>query len=652
MIEKALAWFYARKGKVSYSMEHRNGPSSYDCSSSVYYALKEAGLLPSSYWIGNTDTLFDALEKNGWVRVPTDANGDAQCQRGDVFIWGIRGNSGGALGHCLPYDNTELLTPTGWRSLIDFKVGDDIIQFDDKTSRLECATVLAVTGPMQDNVYRRGNIEVTDGHRMLVRGISAKEFDVKQWGDIKDKNGYVFPVAKNDSGLVGDIRNLKDDEIKLLLAIQADGSFEGIRVRFHLKKQRKIDELKDILNSLGVKYTVGALEKSGAIRINFHLDSVQHLVKKYLTDKKFNNEWLGISRDQADVIYDNIVLWDGSIKESSRNYSSSIESNVDIIQQALFLNGYRAHKRKDGSMFVLGLQQHENAVHSGKYHLETKGEQTRKTTVGCVTVRSGFIVSRQFGVPTIVGNTGMFVDADNVINCRYQAGIVVDNHDWLWAASGRPPYTFYRFVGKSAPAVQRRVALPEVYYADEVATVFNIRQIRCNRLAYEFSWEDNGIPTAVATKVDRDGYLVGGDINTGDYFRLVGGMHVISEEVENGHKYLQVKMGEENVWVLAERARDIAENDFGTPQPQPRPEPQPAPKTPEPTPQPEQPQQQQPEIPEQPAPTPQPEERPLAPQPTIDDILRGLGVDEKTMGAFRKLLHSIIEFITNLFKKK
>ena len=348
MIEKALAWFYARKGKVSYSMERRNGPSSYDCSSSVYYALKEAGILPSSYWIGNTDTLFDALEKNGWVRVPTDANGDAQCQRGDIFIWGIRGNSGGALGH-----------------------------------------------------------------------------------------------------------------------------------------------------------------------------------------------------------------------------------------------------------------------------------------------------------------TGMFVDADNVINCRYQAGIVIDNHDWLWSASGQPPYTFYRFVGKSAPAVQRRVALPEVYYADEVATVFNIRQIRCNRLAHAFEWEDNGIPVAVATKVDRDGYLVGGDVNTGDYFRLVGGMHVVSEEVENGHKYLQVKMGEENVWILAERARDIAENDFGTPQPQPRPEPQPAPKTPEPAPQPEQP---KPEAPEQQAPTPkpeeQPQEKPLAPQPSIDDILRGLGVGEKTMGAFKKMLHSIIEFITNLFKKK
>lgn len=638
MIEKALAWFYARKGQVYYSMENRNGPNSYDCSSSVYYALKEAGILPSSYWIGNTDTLFDALEKNGWVRVPMDANGDAQCQRGDIFIWGIRGNSGGALGHCLPYDNTELLTPTGWKPLSDFKVGDPIVQFNDKTKTLEPTTVQAVTEPMRDDVYRRGNIEVTDGHRMLVKTQGAKEFTVKQWGDIKNKNNYVLPIANNNSGIISDIRSLKDDEIKLLLAIQADGNFEGIRVRFHLKKQRKIDELKNILNSLGVEYTVGAIEKSGAIRINVHLGSVQHLVKKYLTDKKFNNEWLGISRHQASVIYNNIVLWDGSIKKTSRCYSSSIESNVDIIQQALFLNGYRAHKGKDDNMFTLGLQQYENAAHSGKYHLETKGEQSRKTTVGCVTVQSGFIVSRQFGVPTIVGNTGMFVDSDNVINCRYQAGIVIDNHDWLWNASGRPPYTFYRYVGKPILTPQHRVALPEVYYADEVATVFGIRQIKCNRLSHNFDWEDNGIPVAVATKVDRDGYLIGGDIDTGDYFRLVGGMDVVGGENDGGHNYMLVKMGNESIWVLAERTRELAPNDFGTPRPEKRPQPQPAPKTPE--------IHQTPQLKEK------PQEQPLAPQPTNEDVMRSISKLSQDIAKNKSLLEKIIDFLMSIFKFK
>ena len=42
-IENAIAWMRARQGNVTYSMDHRDGPYSYDCSSSVYYALREAG---------------------------------------------------------------------------------------------------------------------------------------------------------------------------------------------------------------------------------------------------------------------------------------------------------------------------------------------------------------------------------------------------------------------------------------------------------------------------------------------------------------------------------------------------------------------------------------------------------------------------------
>ena len=325
MIEKALAWFYARKGRVFYSMENRNGPNSYDCSSSVYHALKEAGILPASYWIGNTDTLFDALEKNGWVRLSEDANGEADTQRGDIFIWGIRGNSGGALGH-----------------------------------------------------------------------------------------------------------------------------------------------------------------------------------------------------------------------------------------------------------------------------------------------------------------TGMFVDADNVINCRYQAGIVIDNHDWLWSASGYPPYAFYRYVGK--PKEAKRVALPEVYYADEVATVFDLRQIRCNRLIDEFDWGDNGVPISVAVKTDKDGYLLDGELNTGDYFRIVGSTEILDETTENNKRYLQLKMADDGIWVLAERVRELANGDAGTPRPEKRPV----------------------------VVTPtvkieakdQPKVAPVAPQPTNEDVMRSIAKLSQDIAKNKSLLEKIIDFLMSIFKFK
>ena len=326
MIEKALAWFYARKGRVSYSMENRNGPDSYDCSSSVYHALKEAGLLPASYWIGNTDTLFDALEKNGWVRLSEDANGEADTQRGDIFIWGIRGNSGGALGH-----------------------------------------------------------------------------------------------------------------------------------------------------------------------------------------------------------------------------------------------------------------------------------------------------------------TGMFVDSDNVINCRYQAGIVIDNHDWLWSASGYPPYAFYRYVGK--PKETKRVALPEVYYADEVATVFDLRQIRCNRLIDEFDWEDNGVPVSVAVRTDKDGYLLDGEINTGDYFRIVGSTEVLDETTENNKRYLQLKMADDGIWVLAERVRELANGDAGTPRPERRPVVVATPTV---------------KIEAK----DQPKTVPVAPQPTNEDVMRSIAKLSQDIAKNKSLLEKIIDFLLSIFKFK
>ena len=66
-IDQAIAWMEQRKGKVTYSMNYRTGPHSYDCSSAVYFALRDAGLLPQNIAIGNTETLFHDLESNGWT---------------------------------------------------------------------------------------------------------------------------------------------------------------------------------------------------------------------------------------------------------------------------------------------------------------------------------------------------------------------------------------------------------------------------------------------------------------------------------------------------------------------------------------------------------------------------------------------------------
>ncbi|MDG4515229.1 holin [Streptococcus suis] len=86
----------ARRGKVTYSMDYRNGPNSYDCSSSVYFALMSAGAI-SAGWAVNTEYMHDWLIKIGFKLIAENTDWDAK--RGDIFIWGRRGQSAGAGGH-------------------------------------------------------------------------------------------------------------------------------------------------------------------------------------------------------------------------------------------------------------------------------------------------------------------------------------------------------------------------------------------------------------------------------------------------------------------------------------------------------------------------------------------------------------------------
>lgn len=95
-MDLAISWMEARRGRVSYSMDYRNGPNSYDCSSSVYFALMSAGAITAG-WAVNTEYMHDWLIKNGFKLIAE--NSVFAAQRGDIFIWGRRGQSSGAGGH-------------------------------------------------------------------------------------------------------------------------------------------------------------------------------------------------------------------------------------------------------------------------------------------------------------------------------------------------------------------------------------------------------------------------------------------------------------------------------------------------------------------------------------------------------------------------
>ncbi|HEM3474618.1 TPA: glucosaminidase domain-containing protein [Streptococcus suis] len=106
-LETSIRWMSDRIGKVSYSMDYRNGPNSYDCSSAVYYALMSGGAI-SAGWAVNTEYMHDWLIRNGYVLVAE--NKPFNAQRHDVFILGKRGYSSGEGGHTgIFVDNVNII---------------------------------------------------------------------------------------------------------------------------------------------------------------------------------------------------------------------------------------------------------------------------------------------------------------------------------------------------------------------------------------------------------------------------------------------------------------------------------------------------------------------------------------------------------------
>ncbi|CYX36663.1 peptidoglycan amidohydrolase family protein [Streptococcus suis] len=106
-LETSIRWMSDRVGKVSYSMDYRNGPNSYDCSSAVYYALMAGGAI-SAGWVVNTEYMHDWLIRNGYVLVAE--NKPFNAQRHDIFIWGKRGYSSGEGGHTgIFVDNVNII---------------------------------------------------------------------------------------------------------------------------------------------------------------------------------------------------------------------------------------------------------------------------------------------------------------------------------------------------------------------------------------------------------------------------------------------------------------------------------------------------------------------------------------------------------------
>lgn len=312
----------------------------------------------------------------------------------------------GATGHCFSED-VEVITPNGWVKIIDVNKGDLVGTYNKKTKMFEYNKVndKFVYENYKELYHIKSNcidVMTTDKHGFIGFSESGKykEFTAEELANI---NRVQLPLACSDNATSLDI---SDDMLRLLVNISADGSIDDNSFRFHLKKERKIKHLQELLDRLGIEYTINKTN-CGTTKIRILTKYSKPIIDEYFRDNKkiLPNCLKYADKNQAKIILDEYSITDGHKNTNAKNsyqiYTSK-KKEVDFLQQIFVANGIRSSYIKKGTGYVITANTKSLTTISGKLNV-TKVPYSGK--VSCVSVINGTLVVRSKGKTLVTQNT-------------------------------------------------------------------------------------------------------------------------------------------------------------------------------------------------------------------------------------------------------
>ncbi len=315
---------------------------------------------------------------------------------------------------------TELLTRRGWVKFPDCDpASDEVAQTDPVTGAVEFVRPTAwIRKPFEGELYhftsQQLDICCTADHRipMQRRNGNWEERTAATW--VADRQ------LRQSGFYAGGSERLTEDEVILLCATQADGTFDRRSncISFQFSKKRKIERLLQALQMLGVAPQVTIRRKETQLgrktyrrletRIYVPSTEVVRKVCELLGPSKEFGPWLlHYDRQTLDLLSEEVWRWDGLATRRTM-FSSSQKTNADWVQVLTVLSGRRAKLR---SYFPAAATtqkkvnwQVDASDRSGSW---TTGATTQrvpyKGEVWCVSVPSTFILTRRNGRVTTIG---------------------------------------------------------------------------------------------------------------------------------------------------------------------------------------------------------------------------------------------------------
>ena len=377
-------------------------------------------------------TSFDRETCEELIKKVEEEKGFTYTHEQQKAIWNVLNNNisiiTGSAG-CVDCD-TEFFNGKEWKKISEYSEEDEVLVYkEDGTAVLEkplnyiklpCEQLwhtstkygLDMCTCDEHNVYyitSKGNLF----HQPFSK---VKEMHEKSKTGFRGK--FITTFKTNRKGI-----ELTDNEIKIMLAVIADGSFinhtdsKNTRCRFHIKKERKKEELRKIFSEAGIEWRENP-QKNG------YNDFFIRAPRK---EKEFTSYWYNCSQDQLQLICENVLKWDGSCYNNRMSFSTSSKQSADFVQYVFSSCGYRAtissndrrsqkyltnnkiYERKSIEYVVTITKR--NLIGIGGFHdPENKTKITSYKTIDgykyCFTVSSHMWVMRRNNKILITGNCG------------------------------------------------------------------------------------------------------------------------------------------------------------------------------------------------------------------------------------------------------
>lgn len=377
-------------------------------------------------------------------------------------------------------EDTELLTTTGWRGVLDVYTGDSVLAFCPKDKRCRFETVVEMskthyTGNMVQIETNHVSLLATQNHRVLlqnhIRSTESRAYkltgklgypdvwEVREAGDLPNGQFRMptnFPMADRLDYPV------EDELLKLIAWINTEGT------------RKKNTGRKAKVKGLGIGISQSAtVNPEKCIDIQRCLDvlgithSMNVEVKKYPKKEYRVCRWLIATADardlpldpvnlhfiplwilqlcslrQLELYYRTLIAGDGTTGNGHTQFYTKLSTNADRMAWLCCLLGYKVSSRyaarKGRGRYYVNINDRGRSERRCDPQFETVSTgKVRKDIaydgmVGCPTVQDGFVVVRRKGKVFICGNSAYGTILKDLPDWRM--GEWVESKDWQQGA--------------------------------------------------------------------------------------------------------------------------------------------------------------------------------------------------------------------------